>query len=230
MQPEAIQTIKFPGGAMCVMASMADHAREAWLDPATYVAEPVRQAGRQAAWFVEGEFGPALLRHYRRGGLRARFGRTDYFWMGAARTRSFAEFGVLRKLDALGLAVPRPIAAAYWRRGISYRAAILIERIADVRTLATSLDRADPIDVAQAIFAMHEAGVWHADLNAHNILIDPKGRIWLIDFDRAHTGVVSRAQRQRNLLRLRRSLVKVCGAPGAQWWDGLDTAFRRLSR
>ena len=214
---------------MCVVASMADNACEAWLDPATYVAEPVRQAGRQAAWFVEGEFGPALLRHYRRGGLRARFGRTDYFWMGAARTRSYAEFEVLLRLDALGLAVPRPIAAAYWRRGISYRAAILIERIPDVRTLAVSLDRTDPGDVAQAIFAMHEAQVWHADLNAHNILVDLKGRIWLIDFDRARTGVVSRAQRQRNLLRLRRSLVKVCGAPGARWWDALHSAYGRLS-
>src|SRR3546814_17541557 len=101
---------------------------------------------------------------------------------------------------ALGLAVPRPIAAAYWRRGISYRAAILIERVPDARTLATSLDRADPMDVAPQIFAMHEAGVWYANLNAHNILIGAMSRIWLISFDRPRAVRVSQAHSQPTLL------------------------------
>lgn len=227
---EAIQTIPFPGGALCVAAPLAHVATAAWLDPQANSAQPVTQGGRQAAWFVEGEFGQAVLRHYRRGGLRARLGREGYLWLGAARTRSFAEFHVLMRLHALGLAVPRPLAAAYWRRGVSYRAAILIERIVGACTLASALERADTNAVARAIFALHEAGVWHADLNAHNILLDPSGRIWLIDFDRARVGVVSEARRQKNLLRLRRSLVKVSGARGAQWWNGLDAAYKRLSR
>lgn len=228
MDTQAI--VAFPGGALCVDAALADIATAAWLDPQANAAQPVTQGGRQAAWFVEGPFGQAVLRHYRRGGLRAKLGRERYLWMGAAYTRSFAEFRVLMHLHAQGLAVPKPIAAAYWRRGLSYRAAILIERVAGACTLAHALERADPDAVAQAIFAMHEAGVWHADLNAHNILLDPAARIWLIDFDRARIGVVSKAQRHKNLLRLRRSLVKVSGAHGAQWWDGLDAAYERLSR
>lgn len=224
------EIVAFPGGALCVDAALADIATAAWLDPQTNAAQPVTQGGRQAAWFVEGPFGQAVLRHYRRGGLRAKLGRERYLWMGAAITRSFAEFRVLMHLHAQGLAVPKPIAAAYWRRGLSYRAAILIERVAGACTLASALERADSDAVAQAIFAMHEAGVWHADLNAHNILLDPAARIWLIDFDRARIGVVSKAQRRKNLLRLRRSLVKVSGAPGAQWWNGLDAAYERLSR
>lgn len=225
-----IQTVAFPGGALCVPTLLAGIATASWLDPQENGAQPVTQGGRQAAWFVEGAFGQAVLRHYRRGGLRAKLGREGYLWLGASRTRSFAEFHVLMTLHERGLAVPKPIAAAYWRRGLTYRAAILIERIAGAYTLASALERADPDAVAQAIFALHEAGVWHADLNAHNILLDPAARIWLIDFDRARVGVVSKAQRRKNLLRLRRSLVKVSGAPGAQWWNGLDAAYERLSR
>ncbi|MBV6274156.1 3-deoxy-D-manno-octulosonic acid kinase [Alcaligenaceae bacterium CGII-47] len=227
---ETIPTIAFTGGALCVASVLAHRATVDWFDPEANDAQPVTQGGRQAAWFVQGVFGQGVLRHYRRGGLRAKFGREHYLWMGAAHTRSFAEFRVLLHLQARGVAVPQPLAAAYWRRGLFYRAAILLERIAGACTLAIAQERTDPNAVAQAIFAMHEAGVWHADLNAHNILLDPEGRIWLIDFDRARIGVVSKAQRHKNLLRLRRSLVKVCGAPGALWWDGLDAAYERLMR
>ncbi|CFO37336.1 3-deoxy-D-manno-octulosonic-acid kinase [Bordetella pertussis] len=32
--------------------------------------------------------------------------------------------------------------------------------------------------MARAIAAMHRAGVWHADLNAFNILLDPGQDFW----------------------------------------------------
>src|SRR3546814_4574658 len=50
-----------------------------------------------------------------------------YIWRGAASTRSFAEFDLLSFMHAAGLPVPRPLAAAYWRQGLSYRAAIRSE-------------------------------------------------------------------------------------------------------
>jgi 3-deoxy-D-manno-octulosonic acid kinase len=51
--------------------------------------------------------------------------------------------------------------------------------------------------------------VWHADLNAHNILVDDAGRIFIVDFDRGR--VLPRYGRwaRANLARLRRSLEKV---------------------
>uniref|UniRef100_UPI0033419BE1 3-deoxy-D-manno-octulosonic acid kinase n=1 Tax=Castellaniella defragrans TaxID=75697 RepID=UPI0033419BE1 len=232
--------LAFDGGALCVPGPLADQANPSWFDPDALGGVPVGEGGRQAAWFVQGPFGQAVLRHYRRGGLRARLGRESYFWLGAARTRSFAEFAVLAHLRAAGVAVPAPLGAAYWRRGLLYRAAILVARIPGARTLAGCLGAApdaagnvempetpvvDPLAVARAIRAMHEAGVSHADLNAHNILLDAQGRVWLIDFDRAVLGVASPGQRRKNLLRLRRSLVKVCGAPGARWWDELYSAY-----
>lgn len=218
----------FPGGAFCVPGHLAGLAGQGWFDPGRPDAIPVDEGGRQAAWFVDGDHGAAVLRHYRRGGLRARLGRESYLWLGAARVRALAEVRALAHLRDAGVRVPEPLGAAYWRSGLYYRNAILVARIEGARALAGQLDRADPRAVAQAVAAMHTAGVRHADLNAYNILFDDCGRVWLIDFDRARIGVVSPGQRRKNLLRLRRSLVKVAGARGAQWWDALDSAYRQL--
>jgi len=186
------------------------------LDPLAYGerATPVTRGGRQAAWFVEGDFGAGVLRHYRRGGLVARISRDAYVWRGAEATRSFAEFRIMTRLHASGLRVPQPLAAAYWRHGPFYRAALLTQRIPGARPLADLLERAPLPQVAEAICAMHRAGVWHADLNAYNILVDDAGCVWLIDFDRATSGRLDRAGREANLQRLARSLRKVGGEPG----------------
>ncbi|CFU11478.1 3-deoxy-D-manno-octulosonic-acid kinase [Bordetella pertussis] len=94
------------------------------------------------------------------------------------------------------------------------------------RPLASLLDEPAWEAVARAIAAMHRAGVWHADLNAFNILLDPGGLAWLIDFDRGTAGGVSERGRQGNLARLRRSLVKVGGERGQDFWQRLEPAYR----
>jgi len=199
-------------------------------DPLSYGADAraVSAGGRQAAWFVRGGFGDAVLRHFRRGGLAARISAASYLWQGEARTRSFAEYRLLRELHERGLPVPAPVAAAYWRRGWSYRAAILVSRLPDVQPLARCLDRPVWGAVARAIAGMHDAGVWHADLNAYNILLDPAGSAWLIDFDRGRAGGVSESERRNNLHRLRRSLRKVGGDAGLQYWDRIEAEYRRI--
>ncbi|WP_251863089.1 3-deoxy-D-manno-octulosonic acid kinase [Achromobacter sp. Marseille-Q4962] len=196
-------------------------------DPAAYGARarPVDAGGRQAAWFVEGPGWQGVLRRYRRGGLVARLSRDAYVWTGESATRSFREFRLLAAMRALGLAVPAPLGAAYWRHGLAYRAAILVERIPDVRPLALSLGEPLWEDVAGAIVAMHRAGVWHADLNAYNILAGADGRIWLIDFDRGVQGRLSERGRRDNLERLRRSLRKVAGEEGERFWMKLRDSY-----
>lgn len=215
---------------LCVPARFAAAADLHWFDPARDGARAVGEGGRQAAWFVDGVHGPAVLRHYRRGGLRARLGRETYLWLGESRVRAFAEVRVLAHLQRAGVRVPEPLGAACWRAGAFYRNAILVARIAGARTLVANLVHADPAAVAGAIESMHASGVWHADLNAFNILFDDEGHVWLIDFDRARTGVVSPSQRRSNLLRLRRSLVKVAGEAGGHWWQRLDQEWARMQR
>jgi 3-deoxy-D-manno-octulosonic acid kinase len=197
-------------------------------DPNAYGdrATAVQAGGRQAAWFVDGPFGQGVLRHYRRGGMVARISRDRYAWLGEARTRAFREFKLLQSMVEQGLPVPAPVAAAYWRSGLLYRAAILVERLPGVKPLALLLDQPVWQAAASSIARMHKAGVWHADLNAFNILLDGQGQAWIIDFDRGHRGGTSPAAREKNMRRLRRSLVKVAGQPGAAFYDRLYQSYR----
>lgn len=219
-------------GAMRYDASRITQPGLFLFDPAAsqLQASTVGEGGRQAAWFVKGEFGQGVLRHYRRGGLISKFSTNSYIWTGADTTRSFAEFDLLQLMHQRGLAVPRPLAAAYWRQGLTYRAAILVERIPGVQALAQVLAVGRQAAVAQAIFAMHELGVWHSDLNAYNILLDQQDKVWLIDFDKCRVRALSLERRQANLLRLRRSLVKVADTEGMLWWGGLSQAYDALVR
>ncbi|NYT69537.1 3-deoxy-D-manno-octulosonic acid kinase [Pusillimonas noertemannii] len=221
--------LRFKSGALCFDPARIGRPGPALFDPSNPAlqAASVAVGGRQSAWFVSGEVPAAVLRHYRRGGLAARVSRDRYLWTGESSTRSFAEFRILQLLHGQGLRVPAPLAGAYWRAGPFYRAAILIERIPQVRTLAEALEA--PQAVAQAIFAMHEAEVWHADLNAYNILLDKAGLAWLIDFDRARHGPVGLQARRSNLLRLRRSLNKVAGQRGLDCWVQIHRAYEALS-
>ncbi len=202
-------------GAILADTRRLQHAEPGWFEPARWGerAQRVDGSGRGGAWFVDAPFGPAVLREYRRGGLAARLSRDRYVWHGADRTRGFAEFRLTRALHALGLPVPRPLAAMYQRQGASYRAAILVERLPGVRSLARlALDGDAPWEQAGRLLArFHRAGLDHADLNAHNVLFDASGKGWLIDFDKGELRIPATGWRERNLQRLRRSLLKERG-------------------
>src|SRR3546814_6981501 len=96
------------------------------LDPQWYGAQarPVDAGGRQSAWFVQNGAWQAVSRGYRRGGLAARVSRHAYLWQGESRTRCFREYRLLAWMRERGLSVPAPLAAAYWRQGLAYRAEI----------------------------------------------------------------------------------------------------------
>lgn len=194
-------------------------------------ARPVDSGGRGGAWYIDAPFGPSLLRLYLRGGWAAWFSRDKYIWRGANRTRSFAEFRLTRDLHSRGLPVPKAIAASYVRTGMLYQAAILLERLPDVRSLA---DRAQVAgadapweETGRLVARFHRAGLDHADLNAHNLLFNAQGQGWMIDFDRGQLRIPETGWRERNLARLRRSLLKLRGSRSA---EAVSSDFARLRR
>jgi 3-deoxy-D-manno-octulosonic acid kinase len=207
-------------------------------------------AGRGSAWFIasggDHQSGghPSgghsagerqwVLRHYRRGGFIARLSRDRYVWAGEDRVRAFAEWRLLDIMRQRGLPVPKPVAARYQRKGPCYRCDLITERIVDAEPLSSALESGTLAEsawraVGAAVARLHHAGVDHADLNAHNVLLDAGGAVSVIDFDRgrlrAQSGGGARGiWTARNLERLRRSLAKIsrglpAGRYSAQEWE-----------
>ena len=191
-------------------------------------------SGRGSVLFVEGATGVWVLRHYRRGGFVARFIEDSYLWMGLERTRAFREWRLLHELTQRGLPVPLPIAAHVARNGTSYRADIITMRIPNTRPWASIVGSGDAESwqweqIGLTLRRFHDEGVDHADLNAHNILIDDERRVFLVDFDRGRLRRRGGWQ-SRNIARLLRSLRKISLETGvtfddAGWWN-LVSSYR----
>ena len=203
-------------GAIVFDAWHGGAPRQEWFDPGYWgaAASAVTTGGRGAAHFIDAPFGACVLRHYRRGGWAARVSAASYFWQGEKHVRSVAEFRLTREALARGVSAPVPVAACYWRRGLGYRAALLMRRLPGTRTLADlALDGAAPWEAAGMLVARtHRAGLDHADLNADNLLFDATQTGWVIDLDRARLREPAEGWRERNLARLSRSLLKRRGS------------------
>jgi 3-deoxy-D-manno-octulosonic acid kinase len=137
-----------------------------------------------------------------------------------------------------GLPVPDPIAARFQRRGPDLRADQKNPANEDAATQSEAvgdqqLDAALAERVGALIARFHAEGVDHADLNAHNILLD-RDQLWLIDFDRGEIRATGTAWKLANLARLKRSLLKVgaCdhdeAALDRQIWVPLMRGYERV--
>ncbi|MCP5338833.1 MAG: 3-deoxy-D-manno-octulosonic acid kinase [Steroidobacteraceae bacterium] len=208
--------VELGSGAMLYDTSRAGNLTPEWFDPLHWAERGAIEGearGRGTTVFVRDGESQFALRHYRRGGLVGKLVRDAYLWCGEGRVRPFVEWRLIHSLHRAGLPVPAPIAARYRRSGGTYTGDLITARIGAARSLAqrihaADLPLADWIAVGRCIRRFHDFGLCHADLNAHNVLFDENGTVWLIDFDR---GRLRRAGlwRDANLVRLRRSLHKI---------------------
>lgn len=171
--------------------------------------------GRGTTHFVEIAGQECVLRHYRRGGMVARLMGDRYWRTTLPATRAWREWHLLADLAELGLPVPVPVAARVVTSGPFYRADIIMQRLINTRSLSQALMESELPEaqwraIGHCIRRFHNAGVYHADLNAHNILLAGDD-VYLIDFDKGEVRPVSRDWQQANLARLRRSLDKLSG-------------------
>ena len=187
----------------------------------------LRSAGRGTTSIVSDGERRFVIRHYHRGGLAARVTNDAYLWSGERRVRSFAEYRLLAGLFALGLPVPKPVAARYHRRGIVYTADLITEYVPGLRPLsvriASETTAAFWRRLGAGIHDFHAAGVNHADLNAYNVQVDENDGLFVLDFDRGRL-MPAGAWRERNLARLHRSLRKVSRLDGTARFSARDWA------
>ena len=209
-------------GAIVFDADACGQIRADWFDPQAWRRRNALRTmggGRGGVAVIDTPAGECVLRHYRRGGMIAGVLGDRYLWTGAQRSRGFREFRLLARLAALGLPVSAPVAARFVRHGLFYTAGLITRRVPDAQTLAQRIAAGTPDSallhaVGVTIARFHRAGAWHADLNAHNILLNAEG-VHLIDFDRGRIRALASGWRDANLRRLRRSLLKVgAGAHG----------------
>lgn len=182
------------------------------------------QGGRGSISYIRLDGASLVLRRYLRGGLAAKLSKDRYLWTGEEGTRSFSEFRLLARLLDLGLPVPRPVAARYQRGLLTYRGELVTALLPGTESLAArwlgGRDRPGDWEAAgRCIRRFHDAGVQHADLNAHNVMLDGAGGVWLLDFDRGRLREPGPWQ-VRVLARLARSLQKIGTAAGrGQEWQ-----------
>jgi 3-deoxy-D-manno-octulosonic acid kinase len=170
-------------------------------------------AGRAHAVFFDYHGLQLVLKHYHRGGLVASVLGDRYFGIRPQASRAYREWRLLHAMRQLQLPSPVPVAASVTRHGLFHRADLVTLRIDDSQTLADALlsrplDRAQWQAVGRCIRRFHDHSIWHADLNARNILLDADGNVYLIDFDRGRFRYVGETWKAANLARLQRSLLK----------------------
>ncbi len=220
-------------GAILFNARRVDAAGSQLFDPAHWQAQGAlseQSGGRGSIQFIDTENDRWVMRRYLRGGMAAHVARDSYLFLGEERTRSFLELRLLATLRERGLPVPAPIAARYVRDLVTYRAELITERLPGARSLSEMLasghvDDARWAAIGRCLRHFHDAGVQHADLNAHNIMLGENREVWLLDFDRGrlrHPG----SWRERALDRLARSLAKI-SEDATEWRTGF--ALLRLA-
>jgi tRNA A-37 threonylcarbamoyl transferase component Bud32 len=183
-----------------------------------------RQTGRVTSWLWRPRWhdGPGLrVRQYAHGGPLGRLTGTAF--LGCRRMLN--ELRVAAHAYAHGVPTPPPVALRVERTGgLFVRAHLITENIPDAVNLLELLalaERRAPSEgarrrlchaVADAVAAMHDAGIVHADLNLKNLLIVDAfdaPRVLVIDFDRSCLRrSPSLRERLANLQRLDRSVLK----------------------
>ncbi len=163
----------------------------------------------------------AVIRVYLHGGALRRITRRSFFtWP----PRPFRELAITEELRCRGLRTVEVYAACVSRpRGPFYRGWLITRQLENAEDLwsavKSGLTERAGLDqtlqaAAESVAAMHREGVYHADLNLKNILIQPDRAGlagYIIDFDKAKVflGRLPAPLAARNLKRLERSVRKL---------------------
>ena len=183
--------------------------------------------GRGVTWFIRYENKDWVLRHYYRGGVIGKFNKDHYIYTGIDKTRAAREFELLNHMRTLALPVPKPIAYRVIKKGMFYQADLLTERVCNAQDIISLLTK-QPVSlvlwekIGCTIKKFHQHNIYHHDLNIHNILIDKKENVWIIDFDRGELRLNTDDWKKENMDRLLRSFHKEKNKLASLHWQSSD--------
>jgi 3-deoxy-D-manno-octulosonic acid kinase len=194
--------------------------------------------GRGHAVFFKYQDQDLVLKHYQRGGKMAALMGDKYVGADCNKSRSFREWRLLSRMCEMELPVPAPVAASCVKHGMFYSAELITKQLSNVVTLADCLlesecDAESWKAVGSCIRRFHDASVYHADLNARNILLNAENsRVYLIDFDKGSIRYLGESWKASNLARLQRSLLKFKSLNAVfhfnqHDWDALLNGYNR---
>ena len=166
-----------------------------------------------------------VIKHYTRGGFARKFSK-DIFW---GKLRPIKELKVLEEARLRNIQTAEILAVIIHKMpGFFYKAHLVSKVIPgglDLKTYIEKLNQTTKsrrlskkrqaiISVAKAVRNMHDKGIYHADLNMKNIVIQKKSDdlpvSYIIDFDKSTiTGHLSSRNKFKNLFRLNRSADKL---------------------
>ncbi|MGO9602599.1 MAG: lipopolysaccharide kinase InaA family protein [Candidatus Binataceae bacterium] len=163
---------------------------------------------------------PAMFaRQSRRGGL-ARFLFTDIFF--GISPRPLDELAIVAEANRRGVPVAEPMGAmVQWVAPGVYRGFFLSRAVAGMTLWEFLRTDDDPIvkkhvlmTARAAMVTMHDKGLFHADLNLHNLMVTQSGesfKVVILDFDKAriYDSSLRPALRSANARRLLRSARKL---------------------
>ncbi len=196
--------------------------------PARHVPADVSLGGRGGTRRVKLGGRILYLRKCLRGGLMRYLTRDLYLLRPA---RPLVELMVTEKARAAGCRVPVVAGVCVEEAGVFYRGWVVTEEIPGVVPWFRCYQEADNPErgrllaaAGRAMRGLNAAGVYHADLNVHNLLVCADGEVAIVDFDKALAAAPDEVRRgERGRDRFWRSLHKVCDAVGEE----LDDAQRR---
>ncbi len=166
-------------------------------EPPKAAADPLSGRVRSHCIFIE-DLGSVIVKPYFRGGILRHLNRRTY--LKAGKPRSVAEFEMLFLVRTFGVNAPEPFAYAFQKKYVVfYHAWLAMMEIPGTITLG-ELSRTDPSrgrwvlpELEKQINLLWDYGVLHVDLHPGNVLVDQMDRVYIIDFDKAKTGVTNRA-------------------------------------
>ncbi len=156
--------------------------------------------------------GRIVVKHYSRGGWLRHVVESLYLRCG--KSRSEIEFEMLTRARAVGVSVPEPLVWADQGK-FFYRAWLVTREIENKESLAELSLRNEDEAIAvlekftRQLNLLIEAGIFHVDLHPGNVILDPQGKVFILDFDKAEIFQGSAdALRERYVRRWRRAVLK----------------------